>query len=392
MTVVSLVSCLRTQTPLPSRPGGMVPIRWPPLAYLFGLGFGWPRRHCCSCHCDAIVCVLQSLREPHGDAIRKRDRRTRGSRISNGFCIRHGRNRFCCVGFLSFGKSHRGSKYVVWGTLSFLEGPCRRLGIDVTYVDANTAGAFAAAVQPGRTMLVLAETPSNPRLSISNLTELGAIKGPFTVVDSTMATPLAQRPLEHGVDLVLHSATKGIAGHNDAMLGVVAGEKDLIDALWAYGVLHGATASPYDALNGLRGIRTLPIRLRQQSTSALQIATALQDHPQVSCVMYPHLSSHPQHELAMKQMSCGGSLVAFEIAGGIDAVRRTFAALKIVRSATSFGGPETLLCHPQTSTHVGLPADMLAAMGVTDGLVRLSVGLEHSDDIIADVVAALSAR
>jgi len=278
------------------------------------------------------------------------------------------------------------------GTLSFLEGPCRRLGIDVSYVDASTAGAFAAAVQPGRTMLVLAETPSNPRLSISNLTELGAIKGPFTVVDSTMATPLAQRPLEHGVDLVLHSATKGIAGHNDAMLGVVAGEKDLIDALWAYSVLHGATASPYDALNGLRGIRTLPIRLRQQSTSALQIATALQDHPQVSCVMYPHLSSHPQHELAMKQMSCGGSLVAFEIAGGIDAVRRTFAALKIVRSATSFGGPETLLCHPQTSTHVGLPADMLAAMGVTDGLVRLSVGLEHSDDIIADVVAALSAR
>ncbi|MSO58934.1 MAG: PLP-dependent transferase [Ilumatobacteraceae bacterium] len=278
------------------------------------------------------------------------------------------------------------------GTLAFLEGPGRRLGIDVTYVDPSQSGAFSAAVQPGRTMLILAETPSNPRLSISNLVELGAIKGPFTVVDSTLATPITQRPLDYGVDLVLHSATKGIGGHNDAMLGVVAGEKDLIDALWLYGVLHGATASPYDALNGLRGIRTLPVRLRQQSSSALKIANALQEHQEVSCVMYPHLSSHPQYTLAKEQMSNGGSLIACEIRGGVEAVRQMFTRLEIINCATSFGGTETLVCHPLTSTHVGLPTEMLTAMGVTDGLIRLSIGLEHPDDIIAELTAALSPR
>ncbi len=276
------------------------------------------------------------------------------------------------------------------GTLAFLEGPCRRLGIDVTYVDPSVPGAFSAAIQLGRTMLILAETPSNPRLSICNLTELGAIKGPFTVVDSTLATPLSQRPLDHGINLVMHSATKGIGGHNDAMLGVVAGEKDLIDALWAYGVLHGATASPYDALNGLRGIRTLPVRLRQQSSSALKIANVLQEHPAVSSVMYPHLASHPQYALAKEQMGNGGSLVSFEIHGGLEAIREMFNKLKLVHAATSFGGAETLICHPLTSTHVGLPAEMLATMGVTMGLIRLSVGLEHPDDIIAELTTALS--
>ena len=140
------------------------------------------------------------------------------------------------------------------GTYSFLDGPCRRFGIDVTFVDAKTPGAFAAAVVPGKTMLVIAETPSNPLLDIVDLNELAAITGPFTLVDSTLGTPLGQRPLQHGVDLVMHSATKGIGGHNDAMIGVIAGEKDLIDAVWQYGVLHGASASPYDAHNALRGI------------------------------------------------------------------------------------------------------------------------------------------
>ncbi|HSP27992.1 MAG TPA: aminotransferase class I/II-fold pyridoxal phosphate-dependent enzyme, partial [Ilumatobacteraceae bacterium] len=140
------------------------------------------------------------------------------------------------------------------GTLAFLQGPCRRMGIDVTYVDVATPGAFAAAVEPGRTMLVLAETPSNPLLELADLDELGSIKGPFTVVDSTFATPLGQQPLAHGVDISLHSATKGIAGHNDATIGVISGDADLLGEIWAYSVLHGATPSPFDALNALRGV------------------------------------------------------------------------------------------------------------------------------------------
>ena len=158
------------------------------------------------------------------------------------------------------------------GTIAFLQGPCQRLGIDLTLVDGVAPGAFAAAVRPGRTMLVLAETPSNPRLELVDLDELAAIRGPLTVVDSTFATPLGQQPLAHGVDLVVHSATKGIAGHNDATLGVIAGEQELLDAIWSYSVLHGATPSPFDALNALRGVRTLAVRTAHQTASAQRIA------------------------------------------------------------------------------------------------------------------------
>ena len=190
------------------------------------------------------------------------------------------------------------------GTSAFLQGPCARLGIETTFVDGTAPGAFAAAVRPGRTMLVIGETPSNPRLDLVDLDELGAIQGPFTLVDSTFATPIGQQPLRHGVDLVLHSATKGICGHNDATLGVVSGAADLLDAIWAYAVLHGASASPYDALNGLRGIRTLAVRQRYQADVALRLATALSGHPGVAAVHYPGLPDHPQHELVERQLTC----------------------------------------------------------------------------------------
>ncbi|WP_439116239.1 trans-sulfuration enzyme family protein, partial [Ilumatobacter sp.] len=168
------------------------------------------------------------------------------------------------------------------GTLAFLQGPCQRMGIDVTFIDVSTPGAFAEAVIPGRTMLVIAESPSNPRLELADLDELGSIRGPLTLVDSTFATPLGQQPLAHGVDISLHSATKGIAGHNDATLGVIAGDCDLLDDIWAYAVLHGSTPSPFDALNALRGIRTLGVRTRQQNESARSVAVMLADHPMVS--------------------------------------------------------------------------------------------------------------
>jgi cystathionine beta-lyase/cystathionine gamma-synthase len=288
--------------------------------------------------------------------------------------------------------SHIVAQNNVYGaTLAFLQGPCQRLGIDVTLVDANVPGSFADAVIPGKTMLVIAETPSNPRLGITNLAEIGAINGPFTLVDSTLATPLGQNPLEFGVDIVLHSATKGISGHNDALLGVIAGEKDLIDSIWSYSVLHGASASPHDALNALRGIRTLSVRLERQTSTALAIARTLESHPKIASVSYPLLESHPHYSLAREQMRHGGTIVAVELKGDFDTCDTFVSHLALAHTATSFGGPETLVCHPATSTQAGFNDEVLASMGVTQGLLRFSIGLESSADLIADITNALSA-
>jgi cystathionine beta-lyase/cystathionine gamma-synthase len=275
-------------------------------------------------------------------------------------------------------------------TLAFLQGPCARFGIDVTFVDGTEPGAFAAAVQPGRTVMVLAETPSNPKLALVDLDEIGGLRGPFTVVDSTFATPLGQQPLAHGAHLSLHSATKGIAGHNDATLGVVSGEKDLLDAIWGYSVLHGATPSPHDALNALRGIRTMAVRTNHQSASAQFLSESLQQHPGVSAVHYPGLQSHPQHDLAKRQMRHYGTVFAIELAGGLAAVEQLLSRVQLLHVATSLGGPETLVCHPCTTTHASLTPEEAAEQGVTPGLLRISVGLEDPTDVLADLHRALA--
>lgn len=275
------------------------------------------------------------------------------------------------------------------GTLAFLQGPCRRLGIEVTFVDGTEAGAFAAAVRPGKTMMVIAETPSNPRLDLIDLAEVGALRGPITVVDSTLATPLGQRPLRHGVDLVLHSATKGIAGHNDALLGVIAGERALIDEIWAYSVLHGASPSPYDALNALRGLRTLVVRTTHQADSSLYLAEVLAEHPAVRAVHHPGLATHRQARLARRQMEMSGTLVAIDLAGGRAAAAAFLERVRLLRVATSLGGPETLVCHPATTTHASLAPDEAARVGVTEGLLRISVGLEDPTDLLADILQAI---
>ena len=231
------------------------------------------------------------------------------------------------------------------------------MGIDVTWVDGTEPGAFAAAVVPGKTMLVIAESPSNPRLDLVDLDELGAITGPFTLVDSTFATPLGQQPIRHGVDLVLHSATKGICGHNDATLGVVAGERDVLAALWAYSVLHGACASPFDALNGLRGLRTLAVRHRHQSAAALAAgARRCARIPASPPCTTPVSPTTPSTSWRSRQLAMMPAQLAVELSGGIDAARVTLDSLRVARSATSLGGPETLVCHPATSTHVSLLA------------------------------------
>lgn len=276
-------------------------------------------------------------------------------------------------------------------TLAFLQGPCARFGIEVTFVDGTEPGAFAAALKPGRTMLVIAETPSNPLLELVDLEEVGALRGPITLVDSTFATPLGQQPLAHGVHLSLHSATKGIAGHNDATLGVVSGARELLDSIWSYSVLHGATPSPFDALNALRGIRTLAVRSNHQAASALHIAETLQQHPTISAVHYPGLHTHPQHDLAKRQMHHFGTVLAIDLAGGRAAAEQLLAKVELVRVATSLGGPETLVCHPRTTTHASLTDAESAVQGVGPGLLRMSVGLEDPADLLADLTNALTA-
>lgn len=277
------------------------------------------------------------------------------------------------------------------GTQLLFQSACPRFGIDVTFVDGTEPGAFAAAVRPGKTMLVFAETPANPRLDIVDLDELGAIRGPVKVVDSTFAPPIVQRPLEHGVELSLHSATKAIGGHNDATLGVVSGSAELLSWLWSFAVLHGANAGPFDAMNGLRGLRTLAVRLERQSESAARLAEFLLGHGAVTAVCYPGLESHPGHEVAERQMRLFGGLITFDLAGGLEAGRRFVESTRIAQLATSLGGPETLVTHPASTTHVGLTPDELAAAQIGEGTVRVSVGLEHVDDLVEDFATALDA-
>lgn len=281
------------------------------------------------------------------------------------------------------------SRQLFGATRQLLEAFCPKFGIEVTFVDGTEPGALTAAVIPGKTVLVIAETPANPRLDLVDLAELGAIQGPFTVVDSTFATPLGQLPLTFGVDLVIHSATKAISGHNDAMLGVLCGEKDLVDMVAGFAALQGACASPADSLNGLRGIRTLPVRFRQQSATALALATALEAHEAISEVRYPGLESHPQYELAQRQMIATAGLLSLELAGGFDAGESLVESVKLALHAPSLGGPETLLIHPASTTHASLDEDQLADSGITPGTIRISCGLEDTDDVIADFTQAL---
>lgn len=265
-----------------------------------------------------------------------------------------------------------------------------RFGIDVDFVDATDTRGFLDAVAAKPTQLVWIETPANPTMDVIDMEAIGGIAGPFTAVDSTMATPAVQNPHEYGIDFVVHSATKGIAGHNDALLGVVTGERELIDVLWGHHVVHGAVASPFDAFLGLRGLRSLHARMRQQAETAQALAERLAVHGAVSRVLYPGLESHPTRHIARRQMRNGGSIVVVDLAGGYDAGVSLVEKVQVATPALSLGGPETLVTHPASMSAATLSPDERAAMGIPDGLLRISVGLEHGQDVIDDLVAALA--
>jgi len=286
--------------------------------------------------------------------------------------------------------SHIVAQRQLFTSTSFLfTGVCARFGIEVTLVDAADSQAFIDAVRPGETQVIFVETPSNPTMELVDLDAIGAIKGPIKIVDSTFATPLLQRPLEHGCDIVIHSATKTLSGHNDATLGVVVGERELVDHVWGYSVIHGACASPFDAWNGVRGLRTLGVRVERQNASAVELASRLAMMSGVSAVNYPGLDDHPQSEIAGRQMSGGGGCVSFDLRGGDAAVRLFVDKLELIYLAPSLGGTETLVNHPASMTHAKFDRDERLSLGIGDGLIRMSVGLEHVDDIWCDLERAL---
>ena len=298
------------------------------------------------------------------------------------------------VATIVFGMCSSGDRIVAQAsmfsvTAQLLARTCPRFGIEVDFVDAFDAEQLRSAVAEKPTQLVWVETPANPVMGIVDLEVVGSLVGPFTVVDSTMATPAVQNPHEFGVDFVMHSATKGIAGHNDALLGVVTGERELIDVLWGHHVVHGAVASPFDSFLGLRGLRSLHARMRQQTETAEALAERLEAHPGVARVLYPGLPSHPAHDVAVRQMRNGGSIVVVDLAGGYDAGVQLVERVELAVPALSLGGPETLVTHPASMSAATLSAQERADMGIPDGLLRISVGLEHADEVVADLVAAI---
>ncbi len=269
----------------------------------------------------------------------------------------------------------------------------RSAGLEFTFLDLNDMAAVAASVRPN-TRLIWIETPTNPTLRLVDLAALARFaraRGLLTAVDNTFATPWIQRPLELGCDIVVHSATKFLNGHSDMVGGVVVvGESGLAERVGFLQNSIGAIGGPFDSFLALRGLKTLPLRMRQSSESALTIARWLEKHPRVERVLYPGLESHPQHALARQQMQNGFSgIVTFFVRGGLEAARRFLERCEIFAIAESLGGVESLIDHPAIMTHASVPADQRRALGISDGLIRMSVGIEDVGDLIADLEQAL---
>jgi cystathionine beta-lyase/cystathionine gamma-synthase len=266
-----------------------------------------------------------------------------------------------------------------------------RLGLRFTFVDGADTAALAAAMTP-RTKLVFAETPTNPMMGLCDLRATGEVAraaGALFVVDNTFATPCFQRPIEHGADVVLHSTTKYLNGHSDMVGGMLVVQDDaLAERLGFLQNACGAIPGPFDCWLCLRGIKTLALRMRQHDAGGRRIAQWLTTHPRVRIVYYPGLPSHPQHELACRQMEGFGGMIGVELGDGAYA-RRVAERTRVFQLAESLGGVESLIGHPATMTHASVPADMRRRMGLSDSLIRLSVGIEDPDDLIGDLEHAL---
>jgi cystathionine beta-lyase/cystathionine gamma-synthase len=281
---------------------------------------------------------------------------------------------------------------VYGGTFRLLDKVMKPLGVASSFVDMTDVARARAAIRP-ETRLIWMETPTNPMLKIfdiAGIAEIARAAGAALVVDNTFATPVLQRPLALGATVAMHSTTKYINGHSDVVGGaLVTSDPALAERLRFLQNAVGAVPSPFDCYMILRGVKTLGLRVRQASASAQVIAERLAAHEKVRKVFYPGLSSHPGHELAKRQMSAGGAMISFEVKGGLAASRAFLERLRIFTCAESLGGVESLAEHPAIMTHASVPPDARAALGISDELVRLSIGVEGTEDLWADVAAAL---
>ncbi|MDU5020124.1 MAG: methionine gamma-lyase [Clostridiales bacterium] len=286
------------------------------------------------------------------------------------------------------------SKTLYGCTFALLNHGLTRYGVEVTFVDATNLDEIKAAMKEN-TRVVYLETPANPDLKLIDIEAVSKIahekKDCIVMVDNTFCTPYIQRPLEWGADVVVHSATKYLNGHGDVIAGFVVGKKEFIDQVRLFGVkdMTGAVLSPFDAYLILRGMKTLQIRMDKHSKNALEVAKFLEGHKNVVKVNYPGLESFPQRELAKKQMDLPGGMIAFEVKGGLEAGKKLLNSLELCTLAVSLGDCETLIQHPASMTHSPYTAEERAEAGISDGLIRISVGLEDPEDIIEDLKQGL---
>jgi cystathionine beta-lyase/cystathionine gamma-synthase len=286
------------------------------------------------------------------------------------------------------------SDVVYGGTVRLFEQVLARFGVTAEYVDTADLGALTAALaRPAR--LVFVETPANPTLKLTDVAAAAALAhaaGALLVVDNTLLTPALQRPLALGADVVLHSTTKFIEGHNATVGGaLLTSDPALHERLGFVRNAIGAIQSPFQAFLTLQGVKTLPLRMARHAANALAVARFLESHPRVTRLLYPGLPSFPQHDLALRQQANGGAMLAFEVEGGYEAALRVMESVRLCALAENLGAAETLITHPASMTHADVPAEQRRRTGITDGLIRLSVGLESPEDLIDDLAIALAA-
>ena len=283
---------------------------------------------------------------------------------------------------------------VYGGTVRLFQQVLSKFGVETEFVDAADAEALEKALsRPAR--LLFLETPANPTLKLTDIefgVRLGHAAGAVVVVDTTLLTPALQRPLDLGADVSLHSTTKFIEGHNATVGGaLITRDADLHERFSFMRNATGAIQSPFNAWLTLQGVKTLPLRMERHSANALKLARFLEGHPRVTKIMYPGLESFPQHELARRQQGSGGALLAFEVQGGTEAGIRVMNNVRLCSLAENLGAAETLVTHPASMTHAAVQVEQREATGITDGLIRISVGLENADDLIEDLRRALEA-
>lgn len=294
--------------------------------------------------------------------------------------------------FLSPGDHFVGVHQCYSETAILLQSLAEQMSLDATFVDAHELDELTSALRPD-TSLVFIETPANPTITVVDIAEVADLVHRRTrgvlVVDSTFATPFNQQPLALGADVVMHSATKYLGGHHDVIAGVAAGARELLDKVREKFSYHGPHLDPFAAWLLCRGLRTLGLRMARHNSNALHMATFLESHPKVERVSYPMLSSHKQHDVAARQMTGGGGMVCFETAGGFDGAMRVVSNTKLVKLAVSLGGVASTITHPRSMTHNLLSREELDRAGITDSMIRFSVGIEEPEDIQRDIEQAL---